>query len=111
MERTSKRRRIGKLGRESTASKTSKGASCRPMENTVRTYRYLDIAFIKAIYDGESANTRKWNKEKGRRGKRSRGRRAILEEKSLVRKKKGRREERRKKKLLRKCERKEEYRM
>lgn len=68
MERTSKRRRIGKLGRESTASKTSKGASCRPMENTVRMYRYLDIASIKAIYDGESANTRKRNKEKGRRG-------------------------------------------
>lgn len=83
-----------------------------PTDGKYRTYVHtFDIASIKAIYDGESANTRKWNKEKGRRGKRSRGRRAILEEKSLVRKKKGRREERRKKKLLRKCERKEEYRM
>lgn len=69
-----------------------------PTDGKYRTC--TDIASIKAIFDGESTRIReKGIRKKG--GKRSRGRCAILEEKSLVRKKKegkkGRKKEKKKK--------------
>lgn len=71
-----------------------------PTDGKYRTCVHTDIGSIKAIFDGESARIReKGIRKKG--GKRSRGRCAILEEKSLVRKKKegkkGRKKEKKKK--------------